>query len=185
MLFQVFIFGTERCEILHYSAQLYLKVLCGFRFQWLNFKSLLGPLVEHFQLNKKCLCSAFSESLLYLFLPGSRKPLAKGFLSIFSFVIWPRGEEQTRVRVDLSTVDVLKLTMSSAFTIEESGRAPPWDCISQQHPRRSAMSNRGSCRKGSGSFGFILCFNRPWTAAVGAVTARYCVSVITRSLIVK
>lgn len=57
--------------------------------------------------------------------------------------------------------------------------------MSQQHPRWSAMSNRGSCRRGSGSFGFILCFNRPWTAAVGAVTARYCVSVITRSLIVK
>lgn len=44
----------------------------------------------------------------YLFLPGSLKPLAKGFLSIFSFVILPRREEQTgTVRVDMSSGDVL------------------------------------------------------------------------------
>lgn len=40
--------GSERCEILHYTVQLHLKVLCGVKCQWLNLKSLLGPSVEYF-----------------------------------------------------------------------------------------------------------------------------------------
>lgn len=42
MLFQVIKYCCERCEILHYTVELHVKVLCGVTCQWLNLKSLSG-----------------------------------------------------------------------------------------------------------------------------------------------
>lgn len=89
MLFQVPDTDSRRCEILHDTAPLDLKVLCGVTCHWLNLKfPPRGPFSRELcGLEQVSVCG---EVFLYLFLPGSLKPLANGFLSIFSFVIWPR-----------------------------------------------------------------------------------------------
>lgn len=57
--------------------------------------------------------------------------------------------------------------------------------ISQQHPGRAAMSNRVLGEGGLRSYSFIWCFDGLRAPAVSPVTARYWVSVIICSLIVK
>lgn len=52
-------------------------------------------------------------------------------------------------------------------------------------PRSSSCVTLGSCRRGSEVTRFICCFNGLRIPAVSSVTARYWVSVITHSLIVK
>lgn len=179
MLFQVPDTDSRRCEILHDTAPLDLKVLCGVTCHWLNLKfPPRGPFSgELCGLEQVSVCG---EVFLYLFLPGSLKPLANGFLSIFSFVIWPR-ERRGRgggVRVDVSSPRRWANNELSFYSRAERSRR---ELHLPAAPRAISHVKQGSWR----SCSFIWCLNGLRTPAVGPVTGHYWVSVIIRLLLVK